>query len=674
MTFLEPLAGITAAALAMPVLVLLYLLKLRRRPVRISSTLLWISAVRDLEVNAPFRWIRPSWMFFLQALGLAALCTALARPVISDSADDTIQIAILIDHSASMNAIGGPEERSRLDLAKARAAELVDQFTQDPATRCSIIAFASQPTLLSTPSGRRSVLDAAINAIVPTDQPADLDRALELAASVLTQSGEVDESAPSSPPILILLSDGTFPPPSRPRQIAGQFRFEPIPAESADRPQRANRGIVTLSARRDEADPLRTLLLVGLLSTSSRGEQIPVSIAVDGVIQTTRLVDMPPASDAGPARISITLSVPLASAALLTAAIPPGDALAADDSASLVMPAPARLDVLLVQPPAVATNADAPSRSLVPDWLLGDAIAELDISTLRREGPERAEQLLASEPDAYDLVIYDRVTPRVLPGVPSLHFGVPPASPGISVEPVALTPARPMLAWERGHPALRDVGLDAVLFSPSARVTLDQGATPRVIATGPGGPAIIDVPADGPRGRSVRRLYVVFAPADSNWPVFPSFPIFLSSSVEYLTTRAEREIGISFKTSEEARLDVGTSPRQERTLRTPDARTILVRAAPDSGRIPLGTLPRAGVYVIENAPQDDPPAARLVAINLLDPQESSIATAAGVDVGDGTQVRGSSGPVRRELWMYFALAAVILLTSEWFLYAWRARL
>lgn len=674
MTFLEPLAGITAAALAMPVLVLLYLLKLRRRPVRVSSTMLWVSAVRDLEVNAPFRWIRPSWMLLLQALGLAALCAALARPVISGGAEDTIQIALLIDHSASMNAVDGPDELSRLDRAKARAAELVDQFTRDAATRCSIIAFAGEPALLATPTASRGVLDAAIDAIAPTDQPGDLDRALELAASVLSQSGQVDESEASSPPILILLSDGAFPPPARPRQIPGQFRFEPIPSQDPAELRQDNRAIVTLSARRDEVDPLRTLLLVGLQSTSPRGEQIPVSIAIDGQIQTTRLVDMPPATDDGPARVSITLSVPLASAALLSAAIPPGDALAADDSASLVMPAPARLDVLLVQPPSTATSADSAPRSLVPDWLLGDAIAELDISTLRREGPQLAEQLLASEPEAYDLVIYDRVTPRVLPGVPSLHFGIPPSTSSLSIEPAPLTPARPMLAWERNHPALRDVGLDAVLFSPSARVTLEQGTRARAIATGRDGPAIIDVPDDGSGGRGVRRLFVTFAPAHSNWPVFPSFPIFLASSVEYLTARAERQIGVSFRTGEEARLEQGTSSRPERTLRTPDDRVMRVRVPADSGPIPLGILPRAGVYVVENAPPEDPPAARLVAVNLLDARESSIATAASVDIGDGIQVRGSSGPVRRELWMYFVLAAVILLTSEWFLYAWRARL
>ena len=68
MTFLAPSAGLLAAAFVVPLLLSLYFLKLRRRPVRVSSTMLWRRAVHDLQVNAPFRMIKPSWLLLLQLL------------------------------------------------------------------------------------------------------------------------------------------------------------------------------------------------------------------------------------------------------------------------------------------------------------------------------------------------------------------------------------------------------------------------------------------------------------------------------------------------------------------------------------------------------------------------------------------------------------------------------
>jgi hypothetical protein len=225
MTFLEPAAGITAFALAMPVLVVLYLLKLRRRPMRVSSILLWTAAARDLDVNTPFRWIRPSWMLLLQALGIALLCAALARPVLSAGGDSPVLAVLVVDRSASMNAVDEPGGPTRLDRAKERASELVRTLTRDGAARGAVIAFGTEPTLLATPTQSRPTLDAAIESISPTDQPGDLDRALQLAASLTAgeTGGESGSSAepPSSrgQPIVILLSDGGFSPSDRPRSL-----------------------------------------------------------------------------------------------------------------------------------------------------------------------------------------------------------------------------------------------------------------------------------------------------------------------------------------------------------------------------------------------------------------------------------------------------------------------
>src|SRR5271170_4008229 len=79
--FLNPLAALAAAAVAIPALLLLYFLKLRRRPMDVPSTLLWRKAIQDLQVNAPFQRLRRNLLLLLQMLLLLALVLALSRPI-----------------------------------------------------------------------------------------------------------------------------------------------------------------------------------------------------------------------------------------------------------------------------------------------------------------------------------------------------------------------------------------------------------------------------------------------------------------------------------------------------------------------------------------------------------------------------------------------------------------
>ena len=78
MQFLTPLA-FWLAALAIPI-ILLYMLKLRRKQVEVSSTLLWQQVLREQQANAPWQKLKRNLLLLLQLLILAALIFALARP------------------------------------------------------------------------------------------------------------------------------------------------------------------------------------------------------------------------------------------------------------------------------------------------------------------------------------------------------------------------------------------------------------------------------------------------------------------------------------------------------------------------------------------------------------------------------------------------------------------
>src|SRR2546421_9426540 len=102
--FLSPWPAIIAGTIAVPTLLILYFLKLRRREMVVSSTLLWKKAIQDLQVNAPFQKLRRNLLLLLQLLLLLMLCLALSRPVSNYTPGAGKMTVILIDRSASMNA------------------------------------------------------------------------------------------------------------------------------------------------------------------------------------------------------------------------------------------------------------------------------------------------------------------------------------------------------------------------------------------------------------------------------------------------------------------------------------------------------------------------------------------------------------------------------------------
>src|SRR6266498_2355048 len=125
MQFLN-LPSLWLAALAIPI-ILLYMLKLRRKQVQVSSTLLWIKLLRDQQANTPWQRLRRNLLLILQLIILAALVLSLARPSIKTTAVASGSVIVLLDASASMNAtdVSG----SRFELARRTIQTLIDDLS-----------------------------------------------------------------------------------------------------------------------------------------------------------------------------------------------------------------------------------------------------------------------------------------------------------------------------------------------------------------------------------------------------------------------------------------------------------------------------------------------------------------------------------------------------------------
>src|SRR5438105_12310810 len=169
-----------AAGIVVPALLVLYFLKLRRRELAVSSTLLWKKAIQDLQVNAPFQRLRRNLLLLLQMLLLILLLLALARPVTKHTQIAGKTTVVLIDRSASMSAtdpdLGG---RTRLDEAKARAKALVSTLTRDAVAM--VIAFDDSAETVKPFTSDVPALKAAIDTIKPTDRKSKLKTAFQLA-------------------------------------------------------------------------------------------------------------------------------------------------------------------------------------------------------------------------------------------------------------------------------------------------------------------------------------------------------------------------------------------------------------------------------------------------------------------------------------------------------------
>ena len=197
MNFLAP--ELLLGLLLVPIAVGFYLWAQRRRSkyaVRFTNL--------DLLANIAPR--RPSWRRHLPPalyLGaIAALLIGLARPsmVVAVPREDATVI-LTMDVSGSMKATD--VDPTRLDAARAAAQSFIDQLPEK--VRVGIVAFASEPVTLVSPTTDRAQLKAALDSLRPRDGTAMGDalmQVLDIAGQIQADDAEKPDAstAPAATP------------------------------------------------------------------------------------------------------------------------------------------------------------------------------------------------------------------------------------------------------------------------------------------------------------------------------------------------------------------------------------------------------------------------------------------------------------------------------------------
>jgi len=676
-SFLNPWSALLAAAVAVPALLLLYFLKLRRKEHAVASTLLWKKAIQDLQVNAPFQKLRRNLLLLLQLLILLALILALSRPISKLAARAGKLTVVLIDRSASMSATDPSlNGRTRLDEAKRQARELVGTMGRDAAM--AVIAFDDSASVLQQFTSDGQALRSAIDSVQPTDRRSRLKLAYQLAEAQATFVQE--QLRPNQKPDVFLLSDGRVADATE-LTLAGNLTFNPIGS-----PATGNVAVVAMSAKRNYERPNEVQVFARLANYGPVPVETPVDLLVSPIdpndpgakpqfkVRSAARVSLAPERwddpawvEANPgqkdesyvskAGVEFTLDLQTAAIVRVEHKGVQGDVLAADDFASVVLPPPKALAVLAV------TDGANP--------YLDRALASLNLKNFRTVTPE---QYKASLPGDADVIVFDRFSPPQLPPAGNFLYlgGLPPASKlaaetsnGVPI----LEPDAGVLDWQRDHPILRGLALGKLYAAEQYRLQLPLEA--EVLMDGVKGPMIVLYR----EGRQTH-LTVAFDVVQSTWPLRPTFPAFLYNAMQYLALGESLAARQAFAPGDAPRIpranlarDGGGEEITRVTLNGPGASQS--KDVPKSGDFALPALDRTGVYTL------DPPVPQFeqLAVNLTDDVESNLMPAA-VAPGNIGQVQATGGGVAKtELWWWIlACVGLPLLMVEWWVYTRRVHL
>ncbi|MDX2138322.1 MAG: VWA domain-containing protein [Chloroflexota bacterium] len=615
MSLLTPLALI-AGLLAIPI-ILLYMLRLRRRELTVSSTYLWQQVVRDREANTPWQKLRRNLLLLLQLLILALLVLALARPYITVPAVSAGQIALLLDASASMSATDSGDG-TRFAEAQRRADEIVD--TLSAGDTMTIIRVADVPEVLAGYTGDAALLRDAIASAQPSSTPADWVAAFTLAAAGAAGAQDFN---------VVVISDGGIGAASGFPPIPGDIEFVPV-GTSAD-----NLAITALAARALPGEPAQLFAEITNYSTSD--VEIIFSLSVDGAIFSADRYTIPSRASL-PVVSSALPQVYEAVEAQLT--LPSGatfrDYLPLDDSAFAVSPTAGARRVLLM----------TESNRFMEQALLSLPGVQLFMGDLANGIP--------SDANAYDLIVLDGWLPDALPTGDLLVINPPASTPLFTVG--AQTEATTDIRVERGDPRMTYVDFSAVNLLRFREVTASWADA---LITAEGGALLLAGESDG---RQVAIL--TFDLRDSDLPLQIAFPILIASLLEWYAPEnviREPALAVGAPVAIQPPLDA-LSLRV--TLPNGEARDLALTSAPT-----FAETTQPGLYVLEVARTGDVTDRVPFAVNLFSREESDITPRQTISLGAAEIAPSTEQELgQQEFWSWLALAALAILLIEWYAY------
>lgn len=468
-------------ALAIPAILLLWMLRPRRNRLRVPSLLLWAGSPAERQSARPWQRLRNHPLLWLQILAALLLALAAAQPYLPASAAGS-HVLVLLDASGSMRAQNGEADR----FAAARAAVLDIARGLGPGQDMTVLRVDDQPRVLVAGATTLGQVESALAGEVAAFGPGDVAAALALA-----------EGLSRGPAEWVMVGDGGLAiPEGALRPAATHFRFVPVGGPAG------NVAVTGLAAREGEGG---VTLQAELYNTGLAPVEGSLQLLAEGELVRGQRWQLGPGEKthvawshlpAGPRWYEVRLSgVEVA-----------GNALAHDDRAW-----------------AVVGTASAPEVLLVSE---GNSFLE---RVLGVHGELRAYRAapddwpgLAAQGEAYPLTILDRLWPQTPPRGSALLIG-PPVGDAF----------RPGQMWPRpAHPLLRHVDWSEVQVASARRLPL--GPEWEVVIDSDGGP-LLAIREEGGR----RQAALAFDLAQSDLALRPAFPVLMANLLDWLLARPD---------------------------------------------------------------------------------------------------------------------------------------
>ena len=464
------------AALTVPLILILYMLKRKSRLEPVSSTLLWEKLEQFISPAINISRLRRNLLFFLQLAAALLLALSLARPAINwagagAGAGTTI---VIVDTSISMAVQDLGENETRLERAKQQIRDLVT--SKGPREQVALVGMAEQGSLISGISTENSTLLKSIENITITGAEANLDEALVVVENIARSQEE---------PALIIISDGHF----SDSQLKVDFPVTYLP----------------IGQKRVE-----NLLIEDMVAD---GERLYLTLRNNGTVPSRGVVQIKDSQERAVGQREVELP-PGESTLLIWRELAPSpwyrgeisssaDQLALDNYCFTVSGQQQKSRLLLV----TAGNL-----------FLERALALQPSLSITRVKPEHYQTALAGE---YDLFVFDGYLPENLPRAPVLAFDPPHPNHHFKTSPPAA--AGPLLP--PSHRLLSHVDLVEVRISFSKFLS--------------GGQPLLQSPKGtlgaeySPQGQPL--IAFGFALQAGDLPLRPAFPILIRNIIDYFT-------------------------------------------------------------------------------------------------------------------------------------------
>jgi len=696
-------------------IILLYFLRLKRKPLSIASTYLWKKSTEDLHVNRLMQWLRRNVLLLLQLLAILLMLYAVLGPRTLGALSAGKPYILLLDNSCSMNATDVADGFAvRLDWAKAEALKAIDSANEgDPGL---LIVFNSTAEIRQSYTFNKEELRTAVNAVRPTQHLTRLDEALALAASRANPAKSTENAAmaPANPEPgkqrtyfspegvlsdIYLFSDGRFPAVPDFALQNLNIVFPKLPIEKPLPPGTSdNVGIIGLEAQRDADRPGRVYVTVLVLNDRPTATDISVSLNLstgDGQLLKAYTsgpqsipgkpaelpAEEPKKAEARPInvlRVPFTVTEVTANTDLkLDAKIEhAGDALGADDTASLVFGVARKARVSVVTPGNKwqRNYFDLPSTKGIADFTY---LAPSDMT-------DAALYLGPVRDGLFDVVVFDRCGPATddaMPQANTLFIGhVPPPYTMTAGTPNSVTPLKmPIVrAPDARHPLMKDIrSLDDLKLDEAFKLPSLPPRTPRLIEADNDTALLVALERQAFTD-AVLCFPLAVANVDgpdrllnSTWPLQPSFVVFLRNLLYRLGDVRDTGAEDGLKPGDVLRLRPGSAT--EAIVRPPGSAAPVVLTRGKRPEVLFNATDDLGVYTADwgsGATKET----RRFAVNLLDSDESSLAPATNLKIGAVTVASGENRRVPVELWKFAVVLALAVAFVEWWIYNRRVQI